>query len=141
MKQSSLSWDILAHPLVKSGIKLGSFLAVGLPAFALAVFLNWLLVSRLAWNEAVAYALVLVSQVTINFFMCRWFVFLDRKTTPLWTQFGQFLSGVLLFRLADWAFYVLLVSAFSLNFLVAQVVNIFLFTVLKFKFTQKVMEK
>lgn len=141
MKQLSLIRDILAHPLIKSGIKLGSFLAAGLPAFALAVPLNWFLVSCLAWNEAVAYALVLVSQVMINFFMCRWFVFLDRKTTPLWTQFGQFLSGILLFRLADWALYVLLVSVFGFNFLIVQAVNIFLFTVLKFEFTQKVMEK
>ena len=131
----------VAHPLIRSGAKLGGFLAAGLPSFLLAVPLNWVLVEGFQWFESAAYALVLLFQVTINFFMCRWFVFTDRKQTPVWTQFVQFLSGILLFRLADWALYALLVNVFGLYFLAVQVANIFIFAVLKFNFSRRVMEK
>ena len=132
---------LFAHPLIKSGMKLGSFLAAGLPSFALALPLNWLLVVRFHWNKAAAYALVLIMQVTLNFFMCRWFVFRERKQTPVWTQLIQFLSGILLFRAADWALYTLLVSVFGLYFLAVQVGNVLVFSVLKFGFARKVMER
>ena len=133
--------ELFAPPFIKSGMKLGSFLAAGLPSFALALPLNWLLVARLHWNKAAAYALVLIVQVTLNFFMCRWFVFRERKQTPVWTQLVQFLSGILLFRAADWALYTLLVSLFGFYFLAVQVANIVIFSVLKFKFARKVMER
>jgi len=139
---SRTAWvqDILAHPLIKSGVKMGGFLVAGLPAFALAIPLNWFLVSRLMWGKSGAYALVLLMQVAVNFFMCRWFVFTNRKATPVLTQFGQFLSGILVFRIADWALYTFLVTAFDFCFLAVQVVNIVIFSVLKFKFSRKVME-
>lgn len=140
MKQIAFIQKRLDHPLIKSGVKLGGFLVAGLPAFALAIPLNWFLVSRLMWGKSSAYALVLLMQVVVNFFMCRWFVFTSRKSTPLWAQFGQFLSGILLFRLADWALYTFLVTFFDFCFLAVQVVNIIIFSVLKFKFSQKVME-
>ena len=133
--------DVAAHPLVRSGVKLSGFLAAGLPSFVLAVPLNWLLVEYLGWYEAFAYAVVLLFQVTINFFMCRRFVFTDRRETPMRTQFVQFMSGILIFRVADWALYTLLVNVFGLYFLAVQIANIFIFAVLKFKFSQKVMER
>lgn len=131
----------LAHPALKSGIQLGGFLAAGVPSLALAIPANWFLVEKLHWVMPAAYALVLVFQVTVNFLMCRWFVFTNRKTTPPWTQFVQFLSGILLFRLADWALYTLLVSVCGFYFLAVQFANIFIFAVLKFKFAKRVMEK
>jgi putative flippase GtrA len=132
---------LFAHPLTKFGVKLGSFLAAGLPGFGLALLLNWLLVTRLHWNKSGAYALVLVVQVTLNFFMCRWFVFRDRKHTPLWTQLIQFVSGILFFRAADWALYTLLVSVFGFYFLAVQIANVVIFALLKFQFARKVMER
>jgi putative flippase GtrA len=131
----------MEHPVMKRGIKLGGFLAAGLPSFILAIPLNWFLVKGALWSEAGAYALVLVFQVVLNFFMCRWFVFTDRKATPLWIQFGQFMSGILFFRLADWALYTFLVSVLDWYFIAVQVGNIFIFALLKFKFSQKVMER
>jgi putative flippase GtrA len=133
--------EIFSHPWVRFGTKLGGFLAAGAPSFALAVPLNWLLVSHLHWNKAGAYGLVLVVQVTLNFFMCRWFVFKNRKQTPLWTQLVRFLSGIMLFRAADWALYTVLVSVLGFYFLAVQVANIVIFAVLKFEFARRVMER
>jgi len=132
---------ILSHPGFKSGLKLGGFLAAGLPSFALAVPLNWVLVEKLRWFEPVAYALVLLFQVTVNFFMCRWFVFVDRNEKHILLQFGQFVSGILLFRVADWALYSVLVKVFDFYFLAVQVANIFIFVILKFRVSQKIMER
>jgi putative flippase GtrA len=132
---------VTRHAYFKSGLKLGSFLTAGLPAFALALPLNWMMVVRLKWHESLAYALIMVFQTTVNFFMCRRFVFTERKETSLWTQFGQFLAGILFFRLADWCLYSILVTVAGVNFLAVQVLNVILFAVLKFKFSQKVMER
>lgn len=131
---------ILSHPFIKSGLRLGAFLAAGVPSFLMAVPLNWVLVMQLGWNKSVAYALVLFVQVSINFFMCRWFVFTERKKNSIWMQFGQFLAGILFFRLADWLLYSLLVSVLGVYFLVAQIANIFIFAIMKYKFSKKVIE-
>ncbi len=120
---------------------MGRFLAAGLPSFIIAVPLNWLLVEHFHWHESGAYALVLVFQVSVNFFMCRWFVFKNRKSTALWVQFYQFAAGILLFRLADWALYSVLVRFAGLYYLGVQIANIFIFVVLKFKFSKKIMEQ
>jgi putative flippase GtrA len=126
---------------LKMGLKVGGFLVAGLPSFMLAIPLNWFLVDKLSWNTSLAYALVLVFQVTINFFMCRWFVFKDRKEIGLWVQFSQFVTGILLFRLADWGLYTILVKYIGLYYLGVQVANVFIFAFLKFRFSQKVMEQ
>jgi putative flippase GtrA len=132
---------VLSHPVFKSGLKIGGFLAAGLPSFALAVPLNWFLVEMLSWPEPAAYAVVLLFQVILNFFMCRWFVFKDRKQTAMLVQFYQFVAGILFFRIADWALYTAVVHYTAIHYLVAQVANVFIFVVLKFKFSQKVMER
>ena len=121
------------------GLKLFKFLAAGLPSFCVAVPLNWLLVAKAGWYEQLAYALVLLVQVTVNFFMCRWFVFIERNNKHAFLQFGQFLSGILLFRLADWALYSVLVHVCGFYFLAVQVANVLIFAVLKFRFSEKVM--
>ena len=133
--------NIAATPLFRAGLKMGGFLAAGLPSFIIAVPLNWFLVERLFWHESGAYALVLVFQVSVNFFMCRWFVFRNRKETAIWIQFYQFVAGILIFRLADWALYTILVRFAGLYFIGVQIANIFIFAILKFKFSQKVMER
>ena len=117
--------------------KLIKFLAAGLPSFILAVPLNKILVERLIWHTEVAYALVLVVQVTINFFLCRFFVFEKRSNASLFKEFTAFFSGIALFRLADWAVYTLLVNVFGFYYLAIQLLNVVLFSVLKFAFSEK----
>lgn len=117
--------------------KLVKFLAAGLPAFALAVPLNYLLVGRLGFPVGPVYAFVLLFQVTVNFFMCRWFVFERRSADSLIRQFATFTAGILLFRLADWAVYYLLVNVFGFYYLAVQLANVVVFSVAKFLFSEK----
>jgi putative flippase GtrA len=132
---------IQKHPLYKDGIKLFKFLIVGLPSFAIALLLNSYLVETLVWNKPLAYALVLILQVSINFFMCKFFVFKKSNHSTITKQFFQFLSGILFFRLADWILYYILVEIFGLYYIAIQVMNIFVFAILKFKYSQNIMEK
>jgi putative flippase GtrA len=141
MKLRAVVGAIMSHPISKTGLKLSGFLAAGLPSFAIAVPLNWFLVEKLSLAEPVAYALVLLFQVTLNFFMCRWLVFKDRKQTLMWVQFYQFVAGILFFRIADWALYTIVVHYTAIYYLFVQLANVFIFAVLKFKFSQKVMER
>jgi hypothetical protein len=46
----------------------------------------------------------------------------------------------MLFRLADWALYSFVVHVCGFYFLAVQVANVFIFAVLKFKFSEKVLE-
>jgi putative flippase GtrA len=121
--------------------KLVKFVAVGIPSFALAIPLNYALVTWSQFPKPLAYAVVLLLQVTVNFFLCRAFVFDLAPGLSLGRSFIAFLSGIALFRVADWGVYVLLTSFFGVYFLVAQLLNGALFVVLKFQFSKLVFER
>jgi len=130
------------HPLdLRRGIKVGKFLAAGLPGIAAAVPLNLFLVKNLGWMPWLAYALVLIVQVSINFIGCRLFVFQGMGSRSLWKQYFLFLNGILLFRLGDWAVYSLLVGVFHLPILPVQLGNVVIFALMKFRFSERLMEK
>jgi putative flippase GtrA len=116
------------------------FLAVGLPAFALAVPGNYLLVERLGIPKSLAYALMLVMQVSMNYLMCKIFVFKNARPKPWYREFAAFFSGIALIRLLDWCFYVVLVHSFGVYYLLAQLINVAIFSVLKFLFSERVMQ-
>jgi putative flippase GtrA len=120
-------------------IKLIKFLAAGLPSFLVAVPLNWLLVTKWGVPKGLAYALVLSFQVTLNFFMCRWFVFEKTSDKSLMAEFGAFVAGIAFFRLADWGVYSLLVSVVGFHYIAVQLLNVVLFSVLKFLYSERVM--
>jgi len=120
--------------------KVFKFLVAGLPAFAVAIPVNYVLVTYGNVYEWQAYALVLFIQVSINFFMCRWFVFDIEQTQSIWKQYFTFLAGIMGFRLGDWALYSLMVEYFHIYFISAQAFNVFLFSLLKFSFAKNLME-
>ncbi len=118
------------------------FLIYGIPALILSLLINYLLVSHCKLDESVAYVLVQIFQVIFNFFICRWFVFKVQNTeNRLLIQLFQFVTGIFLFRLVDWTLYTILVKYFGLYYLGIQLANVLLLSFLKFKFSQKVMER
>lgn len=123
------------------GVKLIKFLLAGLPSFLVAVPVNWLLVDQLNMNKGLSYALVLYMQVTINFFVCRYWVFDAASNKSLLFQYLQFLGGIFFFRLADWGVYYVLVSLCGFFYLGVQAFNIVIFAFLKFHFSKHVIER
>ena len=121
--------------------RVGVFVVAGLPAFILAIPLNWIMVDLLNWYKPVAYALVLVVQVIINFFMCRWVVFKNKKETPIVFQFAQFFGGIIFFRVLDWGVYSILVTLCDFYYLAVQLANVLIFSLLKFNYSKKIMER
>jgi putative flippase GtrA len=125
----------------KSGMgKFIGFMAVGLPAFALALPLNWFLVEFCAFPKPLAYALVLIVQVTANFFMCRWLVFSAGNHKSPGRQFAEFFSGIMGFRIGDWALYTVLVFFWPGSYLAVQIFNVLVFSLLKYRFSRSVIE-
>jgi putative flippase GtrA len=118
-------------------LKLVKFLAAGLPSFILAVPLNWLMVDRLHLPKAPVYAVVLVFQITVNFFMCRWFVFEKKSASSLWRDFTAFFAGIAFFRLCDWLLYTFLVNVCGFYYLAVQLANVVIFSVAKFLFSER----
>lgn len=121
--------------------KLLRFLLAGLPAFGVAILLNYALVRWLALSKPAAYLLVLAVQIVINFFACRFLVFSVHPSLNLWKSFVVFFNGIILFRAADWGVYVLLTSKAGLPFLAVQLFNVALFSVLKYEFSRGVFER
>lgn len=121
--------------------KLVKFLAAGAPAFGVALAINWVLAQRLGWPTPLAYAIVLVVQVSVNFWMCKWFVFEHSAVGSLWRQFSTFFTGIALFRVADWAVYSLITHYTPTPPIVMQAINVVLFSVLKFIFSERTFEQ
>lgn len=120
--------------------KLGGFLAAGLPAFFIAIPLNFALVQYLEISKPLAYGIVLVFQVTMNFFMCRWLVFKPGDHKSMKRQFAEFMAAILGFRIADWVLYTVLVEYFAFYYLGVQVFNVLFFSLLKYRLSKKIIE-
>lgn len=114
----------------------------GLPAFVVALALNYFLVRRAMVPVAVAYALVLLVQTVTNYFTVRLIVFRGgtRRGRERVGEFALFSAGVIGFRILDWALYVAIVALTPLHFLAAQVLNIAVFLVPKFLYSRRVID-
>jgi len=120
-------------------IGLSRFLLAGLPAFIMAVPLNMLLVDRLAWPKPAAYALVLVAQVSINFWICVKFVFTRDARRNLAGQFVTFLGGIMAARALDWTTYSIM-TWIGVHYVIAQLLNVVVFSILKYSFAKRTIE-
>ncbi len=121
--------------------KFTGFLLAGLPSFIIAIPLNWALVEYAHLAKPLAYALVMIFQISLNFFTSRWLVFDSPPGKTFPRQFAEFFSGIAVFRMADWSLYSLLVQFTPHLYLVVQVINVVLFSFLKFLFCRKVFGK
>jgi putative flippase GtrA len=122
---------------VERAVRLLKFLAAGLPSFMLALPANYWLVDRLGLAKPLAYAIVLLGQLTLNFLLNRTFVF-EKRGGSLLREFGPFVVGILGFRVADWLVFVVLVDICGLYYLAVQLGNILVFSVPKFVFAEHV---
>ena len=129
--------------------KLFLFLAVGLPAFLVAFPLNFLLVDSCGLPKWLAYAIVLVVQVNINFPLCRWLVFEPDPDKSVGRQYVEFMGAVAFFRGLDWLFYTFCVEALRFPlviagrdcyYLVYQFANVVIFSLAKFVFCRRAIE-
>ena len=123
------------------GLSLFKFMASGLPSFLLAVPLNYALVEWAGWNKSLVYALLMTLQVSVNFFICRRWVFGRRDNRALAREFRDFFAGIMLFRCGDWLVYTLLTHLFPRYYLLAQCGNVVLFGLLKFLFSERLFQR
>ena len=113
------------------------FLAVGLPVFLFGISLNIFLVNFCSLSIPISYIFIQIIQVVVNFFMCKKFVFTNTNTKLNFLVFTGFLISMLAFRLVDWAFYVIEVKFFRIYFLIAQIANVFIFSIFKYWVSEK----
>jgi putative flippase GtrA len=127
--------------LIQKAIKqiplLVKFLASGFPALVLALVLNGILVEKAKLPIAAAYAIVLVLQTTVNFFLCRYWVFQGGGGRKIANSFTRFATGILVIRFLDWMVYNFLVAQMDLYFLAAQGINVVVYALVKFEFSRR----
>jgi putative flippase GtrA len=119
---------------------LARFVIAGLPSLAIAVSLNFFLLKALGWPGPLAYAVVLSVQVVFNFILCVTFVFERDLQRSMASQFVTYVSGSLLARVTEWIVYVGFTEWVGIPFLIAQLFNAAVFTLVKFSFVRRTIE-
>lgn len=122
-------------------IKYFKFLIAGAPSFLIAVPLNYFLVETVLIGPSVAYFIVLMVQVAINFMMLYFFVFNSHNEDHFFVKFYKFFIGIMGIRIIDWLFYSIVVIVFDVYYILMQIINVFLFSLLKYKLSESVIEK
>ena len=109
------------------------FLLSGLPAFIIAIPVNYFLVEWLYFSKASSYLFVIVFQVIMNFLISIRMVFFERGGYSF-LNFIIFFAIVIAIRLVDWAAYSYIVQETNLYFLFIQAFNAIIFSFLKYFF-------
>ena len=112
------------------------FLIAGIPSASLAIPLNILLVEVGKINKPFSYAIVIFLQILLNFCFINKYVFKNKKNKIIILSFLKFFFGILIFRILDWYIYIQLLSLFPNIYVIIQLVNIAIFSMLKFKYTK-----
>lgn len=122
-------------------VQLIKFGMAGLPSFLVAIPLNWLLVEQAGLSKPLAYMITLFFQVTVNFILLRIFVFKGSSEETVIKTYFKFLWGIAFFRLLDWGLYTVLVEHTKIYYLLVQIGNVVIFSLAKFFYSKKIMEK
>jgi len=127
--------------LIKTSYKFLIFMLAGLPGFAAAIFLNAFLVEYVKLSVPITYFFVLVIQTIINFLFCGKFAF-NRKSKDFvkLNVFFKFLSAIVVFRILNWLTYYAMVNFLFVYYLEAQIINVILFSILKYLVFKRVFE-
>jgi putative flippase GtrA len=127
--------------IVKNHLKkLIKFGLAGGPSLLVAFLFNHFMVNTAHINELIAYAITIIIQTIINFFICRIFIFIDLNNKHIFKQFYQYFSGLLCLRIADWGLYAIWINFFGIYFLLAQAINLCIFFLLKYIYSAMVLE-
>ncbi|RLD60754.1 MAG: hypothetical protein DRI95_15050, partial [Bacteroidetes bacterium] len=56
-------------------------------------------------------------------------------------EYYKFFIGIAFFRFLDWGLYSIIVSLSPINYLIVQLGNVFIFSIAKFLYSKKILEK
>lgn len=116
------------------------FLSVGIPSYIIALLLNLILVEHLNISIVISYIPVLFLQVIINFVLNLKFVFKENRSKNFYIKMKNFMLLILLVRLFDWVFFVILTQYFIVWYIFAQLINVAIFSFIKFLVSIRIFE-
>ena len=116
---------------VKKFIK---FLLAGLPSALLAIPLNIILVEIGEVNKTISYGFVIFLQILVNFIFINNYVFKYKNNR--FTSFIKFFFGIVIFRAFDLIIYSQLINLFPKLYILIQLSNIAIFSMIKFKYSK-----
>ena len=122
---------------IKNYIK---FLLAGIPSASLAIPLNIFLVEVEKVNKPFSYAIIIFFQIVLNFCFINKYVFKNKKNQLVILSFLKFLFGIILFRILDWFIYVQFLNLLPNNYVIIQLINIAIFSMIKFKYTKLILK-
>ena len=116
------------------------FLSVGIPSYIIALLLNLILVEHLNISIVISYIPVLFLQVIINFVLNLKFVFKENRSKNFYIKMKNFMLLILLVRLLDWVFFVILTQYLIVWYIFAQLINVAIFSFIKFLVSIRIFE-
>ncbi len=128
-----ISSEKIKNKNFKSYIK---FLIAGAPSALLAIPLNIILVEIGQLNKPISYSIVIFFQILMNFCFLKKYVFKNKKNESTIISFLKFFFGILIFRTFDWFVYIKITSVFPDIYIIIQVINITIFSMIKFKYSK-----
>jgi len=136
-KRSEMIREKLTFKNITAYIK---YMSGGIPAFLMAIALNWLLVDKLHIHVLLAYVFVLTFQIMVNFLICHYLVF-NKKSKPTLKLLGEFSFYVLFFQGLTWITYAIMVKWLSIYYILAQLINIGVLSIFKFIWASRIFLK
>ena len=125
------------NPEIRKYIKFSIF---GLPSISLTIFLNIFLVEAISINKSLSYGLVNLIQVVINFSLLQKYIFNTNKYRSTFICFLKYLFGIIIFRTLDLIVYINLINYFTNLYILIQILNAVILSMIKFKYFKYIME-
>jgi putative flippase GtrA len=119
---------IVSEQLVRQVFRFG---ATGVLITCFGLGLNMLLVEKALLEPAVSYAIVLAAIAACGFCLSKTVVF-TQSERPVLKAIPLYAGAFLLFRMSEWLLFTALVYHFEVYYLVAQLMTVSLFFVIKF---------
>ena len=120
----------------KNFISYIKFLIAGAPSALLAIPLNIILVEIGQLNKPISYSIVIFFQILMNFCFLKKYVFKNKKNELIIISFLKFFFGILIFRTFDWFVYIKITGVYPDIYIIIQVINITIFSMIKFKYSK-----
>ncbi len=129
-----LSFILIDKAKYELAITITKYFFVSVLSFGLNVVINVICYELFNFSPVIVYPFSVLSISAMNFLLCRYFIFKNSTSKKLFTQGYQFILSTVLFRLAEYVFFLLLFKILDIWYVVGIIFTQSLWAIMKFFF-------
>ena len=127
-----LSFILIDKAKYELAITITKYFFVSVLSFGLNVVINVICYELFNFSPVIVYPFSVLSISAMNFLLCRYFIFKNSTSKKLFTQGYQFILSTVLFRLAEYVFFLLLFKILDIWYVVGIIFTQSLWAIMKF---------